>query len=55
MFKHTLLVIKDRVEVLTIRLEDSPGGPVAMPPEVKKDEEGERKDGEGERKVGNRS
>ncbi|KAL9093124.1 MAG: hypothetical protein Q9159_000483 [Coniocarpon cinnabarinum] len=30
-FEHTLLVTEDGVEVLTARLEDSPGGPVAMP------------------------
>ena len=45
-FEHTLLVTEDGVEVLTARLEDSPGGAVAMPPEVKKD-------GEGDGKVGN--
>ena len=53
-FEHTLLVTEDGVEVLTARLEDSPGGPVAMPPEsnmppgVKKEGEGK-----GEGKVGN--
>ncbi|KAL9112507.1 MAG: hypothetical protein Q9187_007765, partial [Circinaria calcarea] len=30
-FEHTLLVTEDGVEVLTARLEDSPGGPIAMP------------------------
>lgn len=30
-FEHTLLVTEDGVEVLTARLEDSPGGPVEMP------------------------
>lgn len=30
-FEHTLLVTEDGVEVLTARLEDSPGGPVPMP------------------------
>lgn len=29
--EHTLLVTEDGVEVLTARLEDSPGGPVSMP------------------------
>ena len=43
------------MEVLTIRLEDSLGGSIAIPPKVKKDEEGKRKDRKGERKVGNRS
>ena len=47
-FEHTLLVTEDGVEVLTARLEDSPGGPVSMPPEVKKEGEG-KEDG----KVGN--
>ncbi|KAL8869613.1 MAG: hypothetical protein Q9174_004142, partial [Haloplaca sp. 1 TL-2023] len=32
-FEHTLLVTEDGVEVLTERLEDSPGGPVEMPKE----------------------
>lgn len=44
-FEHTLLVTEDGVEVLTARMEDSPGGPVAMPPEVKKDVEGDGKVG----------
>ncbi|KAF4472671.1 methionyl aminopeptidase [Fusarium albosuccineum] len=30
-FEHTLLVTEDGVEVLTARLEDSPGGPLPMP------------------------
>ena len=30
-FEHTLLVTEDGVEVLTARLEDSPGGPTAIP------------------------
>ena len=47
-FEHTLLVTEDGVEVLTARLEDSPGGPVAMPPEMTKDGKGE-----GEGKGGN--
>jgi methionyl aminopeptidase len=34
-FEHTLLVTEDGVEVLTARLPDSPGGPVAMPASVK--------------------
>ena len=29
-FEHTLLVTEEGVEVLTARLPDSPGGPVAM-------------------------
>ena len=32
--EHTLLVTEDGVEVLTARLADSPGGPVAMPAKV---------------------
>ena len=51
-FEHTLLVTEDGVEVLTARLEDSPGGPVAMPPEVKKDGDVEG-EGKGDGKVGN--
>lgn len=34
-FEHTLLVTEDGVEVLTARLPDSPGGPVAMPAPAK--------------------
>jgi methionyl aminopeptidase len=34
-FEHTLLVTEDGVEVLTARLPDSPGGPVAMPTPAK--------------------
>ena len=34
-FEHTLLVTEDGVEVLTARLPESPGGPVAMPTPVK--------------------
>ncbi|KAL6716585.1 Methionine aminopeptidase 1 [Lecanora helva] len=34
-FEHTLLVTEDGVEVLTARMEDSPGGPVEMPTEAK--------------------
>ena len=34
-FEHTLLVTEDGVEILTARTNDSPGGPVEMPPEVK--------------------
>ena len=33
-FEHTLLVTETGVEVLTARLEDSPGGPVEMPAET---------------------
>ncbi|EMC94305.1 hypothetical protein BAUCODRAFT_35491 [Baudoinia panamericana UAMH 10762] len=33
-FEHTLLVTETGVEILTARLEDSPGGPVEMPKEV---------------------
>lgn len=34
-FEHTLLVTEDGVEVLTARLPDSPGGPVAIPEPAK--------------------
>lgn len=37
-FEHTLLVTEDGVEVLTARLADSPGGPVEVPPEDKKED-----------------
>ena len=33
-FEHTLLVTETGVEILTARLEDSPGGAVEMPAEV---------------------
>ena len=36
-FEHTLLVTETGVEVLTVRLADSPGGPVEMPDEEKKE------------------
>ena len=38
-FEHTLLITEEGVEVLTARAEDSPGGPVDMPEEVKVPEE----------------
>ncbi|KAK0516300.1 hypothetical protein JMJ35_000903 [Cladonia borealis] len=44
-FEHTLLVTEDGVEVLTARMADSPGGPVAMPPEVKADGDADGKAG----------
>lgn len=44
-FEHTLMVTEDGVEVLTARLESSPGGPVAMPGSKAADEEGEKKEG----------
>lgn len=43
-FEHTLLVTEDGVEVLTARLEGSPGGKVEMP---EKEEEGDKGEGEG--------
>lgn len=39
--EHTLLVTETGVEVLTGRLEDSPGGPIPMP--TKADENGDGK------------
>lgn len=41
-FEHTLLVTEDGCEILTARLEDSPGGKVEMPKE-----DGEQKGNEG--------
>ena len=41
-FEHTLLVTEDGCEILTARLEDSPGGPVEMPKEVNGDVNGNK-------------
>ena len=49
-FEHTLLVTEEGVEVLTARLPDSPGGPVAMPSEPSANGNGVEAMGENEAK-----